>query len=353
LQLVTTWFGSFLLDEGKVAKSTLFPKDANALADRLQKVEDWQTLDEERQLVSGMDEYFVYEPRLERMGGSMVHDEAPFIAPEDYGFDRALLHEAMMVLGKRRMRKAAGLDAHLAQAIATLDDVQEAENLLLERLREWYGLHFPELAKMVRREDFVDLVASHGNREAMPLDYGDSIGGPIPEEERQAVMQIASQIRSMSMERARLGSLIETRMKELAPNVSELAGPIIGARLVSLAGGLDELARLPSSTIQLLGAEKALFRHLKDHTKPPKHGVLFQHPLVHQAPYWQRGAIARAFAGKIAIAARADFYTKRRVAEQLNADLDAAIKSLKERKAKQPPRKPRQLRARKPKGRRY
>lgn len=289
MHLVSTWFGSFLLDDGKVVKSVLFPKDANALADRLQKVEDWQTLDEERSLASGLDEYFVYEPRLERTGGSMVHDEAPFIAPESYGFDRALLHGAMMVLGKRRMRKAAGPDAHLAQAIATLDDFQEAENLLLERLREWYGLHFPELAKMVKREDFVELVASHGNREAMPLDYGDSIGGPIPEQERQAVMQIAAQIRSMSMERIRLGSLIETRMMEIAPNVSELAGPVIGARLVSLAGGLDELARLPSSTIQLLGAEKALFRHLKDHTKPPKHGVLFQHPLVHQAPYLAEG----------------------------------------------------------------
>jgi len=340
VHLVTTWFGSFLLTDGKVTKVALFPKDPAAIADRLQKVEDWQALDEEKQLVAGLDEYFVYEPRLERIGGSMVHEEGPFIAPEDHGFDRALLHEAMMVLGKRRVRKAAGIDAHLAQAIGALDDMYEAENLLLERLDEWYGLHFPELSKMVRREKFVDLIATHGNREMMSLDFGDSVGGTLPEEERQVVMQIAAQVRSMAGERARLCALIERRMRELAPNVTELAGPIVGARLVSLAGGLDELAKLPASTVQLLGAEKALFRHLKDHTKPPKHGVLFQHPLVHQAPYWQRGAISRAFASKIAIAARADFFSKRMIAEQLKADLDRALASLRERKQKAPPRKP-------------
>ncbi len=352
VHLVTTWFGSFLVVDGKVEKAALFPKDPEAMADRLQKVEDWQALDEEKRLMAGLDEIFVFEPRLERVGGSMVHEEIPFIAPEDHGFDRAMLHDAMMVLGKRRMRKAAGIDAHLAQAVGTLDDMFEAENLLYERLDEWFGLHFPELAKMVRREKFVDLIASHGNREMMTLDYGDSVGGPLPEDERQAVMQIAAQVRSMAGERARLSALIEKRMKELAPNVTELVGPIIGARLVSLAGGLEDLARLPSSTIQLLGAEKALFRHLKDHTKPPKHGVLFQHPLVHQAPYWQRGAISRAFASKIAIAARADFYSRRMIADQLKSDLDRSLTSLRDRKSVAPPRKPYKAGKKRPRNRR-
>jgi len=341
VNLVTTWFGTFLMSDGNVIKSVLFPKEAEAIADRLQKVEDWKALDEEKRLVAGLNEYFVYEPRLERIGGSMIHDEPPFLAPEDHGFDRVLLHHAMMSLGKRRMRKVSGIDAHLAQAVGALDDVLEAENLLMERLNEWYGLHFPELIKIVRREDFVEKIATYGNREAMSIDFGDSIGGPLPEEERQAVMQMAAQVRSMSMERARLGALIERRIEELAPNVTQLAGPILAARLVSLAGGLGELARLPSSTIQLLGAEKALFRHLKEHTKPPKHGVLFQHPLVHQAPYWQRGAISRGFASKIAIAARADFFSKRIIADQLKADLDKALASLRERKKEQPPMKPR------------
>ncbi len=344
VHIVTTWFGSFLLTEGKVVKSKLFPQDPEAIADRLQRIEDWQALDEEKELVHGLQEYFVYEPRLERVGGSYVREDPPFISPEEHGFDRALLHQSMLILGKRRMRKAVGVDTHLSQAIAALDDLQEAENLLIERLREWYGLHFPELARMVKKEEYIELVATRGNREAMPVEYGESIGGSLPEEERLIVMQLASQIRTMSMERMRLGYLIEKRMKELAPNLFELVGPIIGARLVALAGGLDELAKLPASTIQLLGAEKALFRHLKDHTKPPKHGVIFQHPLVHQAPYWQRGGISRIFASKIAIAARADFFSRRIIVGQLKIDLEKAVNDLKERKAEQPPIKPRRKR---------
>src|SRR5207247_4258029 len=95
-----------------------------------------------------------------------------------------------------------------------------------------------------------------------------------------------------------------------------------------------------SSTVQLLGAERALFRHLREHTRPPKHGVLFQHPLVHRAPPWQRGAIARAFAGKIAIAARADAYTKRDIAASLREDLERALASIRETKRAPPARKP-------------
>src|SRR5207253_9072189 len=94
-------------------------------------------------------------------------------------------------------------------------------------------------------------------------------------------------------------SSVGRSVRDLAPNVSELAGPIIAARLVTLAGGVEELARAPAGTVQLLGAERALFRHLRTGSRPPKHGVLFQHPWVHGAPPWQRGAIARAFAAKL------------------------------------------------------
>jgi nucleolar protein 56 len=87
-----------------------------------------------------------------------------------------------------------------------------------------------------------------------------------------------------------------------------VAGATIGARLIAKAGGLDRLARLPASTVQVLGAEKALFRALRTGARPPKHGILFQHDAVHTAPKWQRGKIARALANKIAIAARIDFY---------------------------------------------
>src|SRR2546422_1027488 len=254
--LLTTWFGSFLLDEGTVVDKRLFPMDPNGLADRLAQIEDWKVLDEERDLMARADEVFVIEPRLERAGGNRTTVRPPFLKPEDFGYGRELLHGAMVQLAKRRMRKAAG--AALAKLVA---------------------------------------------------------------DQRRAVE-----------------AYVERSIRELAPNVSELAGPIIAARLVTLAGGVDDLARAPAGTVQLLGAERALFRHLRTGSRPPKHGVLFQHPWVHGAPPWQRGAIARAFAAKISVAARADAYTKRKIAPDLLKKLEIGIEEIRRRKADKPTR---------------
>ncbi len=335
--LVTTWFGSFLLDGATVARQTLFPKDPEAIAERLQRVEEWKVLDEERELVQGLDEFEVGEPRLERKaGGRMSSEKLPFLRPEDFGFDRGLLHKAMLALGRRRMRKAVGPDDHLAQAVASIDDLQETENLLLERLREWYALHFPELARTADEATYLDLIARYGTREAMPINARDSVGAPLGPAEVEAVQRLATLVQEIRGRRAAAEAYTERLARDRAPNVTHLAGPLIAARLVSLAGGVQELAGLPASTVQLLGAEKALFRHLRDHKRPPKHGVLFQHPFVHRAPRWQRGAIARAFAGKIAIGARADAYTQRFIAEELKARLDRALASIRDRKANPP-----------------
>jgi nucleolar protein 56 len=97
-------------------------------------------------------------------------------------------------------------------------------------------------------------------------------------------------------------------MKEQAPNISVILGTAVGARILAHAGSLKRLATMPASTIQILGAEKALFRSLKTGANPPKHGILFQHATVHAAPRWQRGKIARAVAAKAAIAARVDVF---------------------------------------------
>ncbi|HEV8595525.1 MAG TPA: ribosomal biogenesis protein [Thermoplasmata archaeon] len=339
MHLVTTWFGSFLLEDGKVVQARPFPKEPEAIASRLAVVDDWKVLDEERDLMRGLDEVFVLEPRLERAGGNLVREIPPFLKPEDFGFSRDLLHAAMLALARRQMRKAVGPDDYAAQAVAALDDLTEVSNQLLERLREWYGLHFPELAKTVDDGRFLDLVAEHGDRAAMPFEGAESVGGPLSPEDREAIMGFAALARDVARRRRTLEVHLEARMRELAPNVSHLTGPILGARLIALAGGLEPLARLPASTVQLLGAERALFRHLREGTRPPKHGVLFQHPTIRRSPRWQRGALSRAFAGKIAIAARADAYTKRFIADALKVDLEKAIAEAKRTHASPPPRR--------------
>lgn len=339
MRLVTTWFGSFLLDEERVAKSAPFPKDAAEIARRLRLVEDWKVLDEERELLRAAPEVFVSEPRLERAGGRMTSSPAPFLNAEEHGFDRALLHAAMVALARLRMRAAPTPDDHLAQAVATLDDVNESHNTLLERLREWYGLHFPELARLVDDRKYEDLVAAHGDRASLPAGFGESVGGELAPGDRVAVMALAAGARALSAQRDDLLAHIERSVRGRAANLVRLVGPVLAARLVALAGGLEALARMPSSTIQVLGAEKAFFRHLKDHTPPPKHGVLFQHPLVHRAPPWQRGSVARAMAGKVGLAARADFYSGRDLGDSLAESLERSVASIRERKRSPPPRR--------------
>ncbi|HKZ47233.1 MAG TPA: ribosomal biogenesis protein [Thermoplasmata archaeon] len=332
MQLVTTWFGAFLLDEGKVVRQLLFPKDPAVIARRLQTVDAWKVLDEERELLKAAPEVFVTEPRLERAGGKMTQAPPPFLRAEEFGFDRKLLHEAMVTLAKAQMRRAPTADDHLAQAVATLDDVTESHNLLLERLREWYGLHFPELAKVVDDREYTQLIAGHGDRGSMPREFGDSIGGEIGPAERAGYMDLAATASGLAAQREGLLTYVERSVTAMAPNLARLVGPTLGARLIALAGGLSELARMPTSTIQVLGAEKAFFRHLKDHTPPPKHGVLFQHVWIHGAPPWQRGSLARVLAGRIAIAARADFYTKRDLGDSLQRDLERAFAGIAARK---------------------
>ncbi|HII40792.1 MAG TPA: ribosomal biogenesis protein [Thermoplasmata archaeon] len=339
MRLQTTWFGSFLVDEGKVVQQRLFPPDPQALADRLARVEDWKVLDEERELMGSVAEVFVTEPRLERAGGRFTAERAPFLDPGAYGYDRTLLHAAMVELAKRRMRKAIRTEDHLRQAVAAVDDLLDQENGLVERIREWYGLHFPELAKMVDEAEYLELVAKHGRREKLPMDARESVGAELGEPEEREIQGMARLAQSLAAQRADLEGYVEKTARGIAPNVAELAGPMIAARLVTLAGSVEDLARYPAGTVQLLGAERALFRHLKTQARPPKHGVLFQHPLIHRAPPWQRGALARAFAGRIVIAARADAYTHRHIAPELQADLDRTVAEIRRRKEEKPARR--------------
>jgi nucleolar protein 56 len=136
---------------------------------------------------------------------------------------------------------------------------------------------------------------------------------------------------------------MDSLMEEVAPNIKAIVGSLLGARLIALTGGLANLARMPASTIQVLGAEKALFRSLKTGTRPPKHGIIFQHTLIHEAKRWQRGKMARAIAGKLAIAARTDAYSSKYIGDGLKASLDRRITEIQQKYAEPPPEKPMQL----------
>src|SRR3990170_6400886 len=217
-------------------------------------------------------------------------------------------------------------DLHIIQTINTLDEIDKIINGLSSRLREWYGLHFPELDNLIdsingyskivlggKRDDLTDKVYTDAGFpetkvEMLSLLQKKSKGGAISDENLAIVQTLAKQILDLFDLRNTLEKHVETQMELVAPNISGILGAAVGARILARAGSLKKLAFMPASTIQVLGAEKALFRSLKTGSQPPKHGLLFQHALVHAAPRWQRGKIARAVAGKAAIGARVDFH---------------------------------------------
>ncbi len=344
--LTTKWFGAFLCEEGKVKKAALFPKDPKLIAERLEKIRKGEMLDEEQTLASSAK--FVTDKRLRELGKRIKFDSS-FIKPEDYGFTIDIYREATIALAKQVVKASIGPDVHLGQAVRAYDDLVSTNNLLSERLHEWYGLHFPELEVVVGGESYVNAVAEIGARSDVMTSLNlkmDSIGSEIASEDLDSVKTLASALKESMAARGKIEKYVNLRMNEVAPNVSAVAGPVIGARLIMQAGSLHRLASMPSGTVQLLGAEKAMFRHLKEGTKPPKHGILFQHPFVHNAPPWQRGPIARALASKLTLAARADAYSRNDISGLLKEQLDKRIAEIKKQHAAPPRKAPGRLKKR-------
>jgi len=258
-------------------------------------------------------------------------------------------------MSKVSVRKAAEKrDFLIVQAVQALDDLDKTLNLFAGRIREWYGLHFPELTRLINNHEvYVRLVHSLGKRENFSeknlgkhgLQAGKinqvvraaqtSMGADLYDADIEQIQTLCAQFLSLHGARKKIEKYLEDIMGEEAPNISTLTGPVLGARLIALAGGLENLAKMPSSTIQVLGAEKALFRSLTTGARPPKHGVLFQHALVHGSKRSLRGKISRALAGKIAIAARTDAFSGSYVADQLKKDLLKKVEEIKKKGSKQ------------------
>ncbi|TAL47889.1 C/D box methylation guide ribonucleoprotein complex aNOP56 subunit, partial [archaeon] len=155
-----------------------------------------------------------------------------------------------------------------------------------------------------------------------------SMGIDFKDEDIKAVQTIASKILEMYDLREYLSEYLEKLLKEMAPNFTEIAGPIIASRLISKAGGMEKIAKMPSSTVQLLGAEKALFRFLHGEGKSPRFGIIFSHPLVMNAPEHLKGKVARLVASKLSMAAKMDFYSKEYRGDKYKQEIQAKMKEI-------------------------
>ncbi len=273
------------------------------------------------------------------------------------------------IVAEELKEAVARRDMMIVHAVHVLEDLDKQVNMFYTRCREWYGLHFPELADLVDDlEDYMRIVAELGSRknfdeeklakivgskkaEEIMKKAESSVGADLSPEDEEQVRGIAREGLRLIKLRREQERYIEELMSAEAPNISATAGPILGAKLISMAGGLEKLARLPASTIQVLGAEKALFRFFRTGRGAPKHGILFQSPLVHGSPKHLRGKIARALAAAIAIAAKIDYFTRVDRGAELREKLEKRLQEIREKCKKpparrKPPRKPKPSRKR-------
>jgi nucleolar protein 56 len=264
-----------------------------------------------------------------------------FKAVENRSQYYALSREVSVLRTRKAVQTAQSeRGATITQTVQLLNELDKSLNVLSGKLREWYGLHFPELNRLVDDHGvYAELVRSLGDRSGLtPEKLGelglgdragrilsageDSMGALLLPEDEEHLKSLASNLVSLYSYRESLEALIKDIAEEAVPNLSEVAGPVLVAKLIEKAGNIKKLAMMPSSSVQLLGAEKALFRARKTGAKPPKHGLIFQHPYVHAKPRKLRGKAARTLAAKISIAARADAFSGNPIGAELRRQLD-------------------------------
>ena len=333
--------GYIAFDEDlQIAKYKLFKEEE--LVSNLIKIEENEILDEEMELINefSSDDTIIIETtkrksqykELENFDNIIVETpnkagdylrenlediliEIDFINEnDDY---REMIQHYERLCTEQIKKSSQEEDKLLIQAINSVDDIDESISKLVERIRDWYTIYFPEMDTISNNETYVKLIAESENREDIlenfkehfneEIDY--SSGADIEENDLIMLKSFAESIYSLQKSRRELETYIDSKMEEIAPNLRDLVGATLGAKLIAHIGSIKRLATYPASVIQIMGAEKAIFRHLKTGERPPKHGLIFQHPSVRGAKWWNRGKVARNLALKITLAVRKDVFS--------------------------------------------
>lgn len=223
-------------------------------------------------------------------------------------------------------------DWFIIEAVCSIGELHKVINIMSKRLREWYGLYFPELCEKIKdHEKFVDIIISKNKEEiVLELNVEQNLVAKYDDFQIEQILSYAKQLKAVFIHREEIIAYIEKEMKIQAPNIEAVAGAMVGAKLLSIAGSLEKLSKMPSSTIQILGAEKALFRHLRTNSKPPKYGVIINHALLANAKAKDHGRIARGIAGKISIAAKLDYFKGEFQGDKLKQQLFEKFENLRD-----------------------
>ena len=320
--------GLVATDGKKLVAHRLFAKDPAKIADLLTKFAAGKSFDELEELIrelrkNGYEDVSTSQPNP---ATEFVKENFRKLAVElKFVKDQSELNNVLAAIGAATARtvitKIERRDKLIVHSVSAFNDLDRIINLMSERIREWYGLHYPEF-RPAEHEKFIEAIANHGNRENIEK-YTNSMGMLLSDEDVEMLQKYAIRLRELYALRVELDKYLNKLVPIEMPNTSALLGPILAARLLAQVGSLERLAKLPSSTVQLLGAEKALFKALRTkgrEMKVPKYGIIFTHPDICSAPREIQGKIARLLAAKVSIAARTDFYTKEDHSKELVAD---------------------------------
>lgn len=292
----TTPFGLFVYHEDKQLKKLFWGKNAVNCANR----------------------YFIMEDEIKKLNNTIpikarrvtegIYGDKLLVFALENGFRdenefRQFFQEFTLELTKLKIKYGFKKDKLVIQAVSNMDEITKILNIFYERLSEWYGFYFPEAVKRIEDiESFAEIVGRRRTEKSMGYD--------LEENDIKMIDKAGEEMRCLLRYKNELNYYIEDLMNEIAPNLANAAGPVIGAKLIASAGSLEKLSKMTSSTVQVLGAEKALFRHLRSGARPPKYGIILQHAMMKTVSPNDRGKFARTLSGKLAIAAKVDFNSK-------------------------------------------
>lgn len=308
--IYTNLLGSFVLDNSlKVKESVLFESPE----DYLQKEKIEQKLNKKY-------------PHLQKILPEKLPLVLSLFKDQKYASE---FHQRNIFLTKQDIKASVSDDLLIMQTIASINELDKVSNLLSKRVREWYELYFPELSHQIKdHAKFVDILVHKSKKELIKeLNFSEEnlMGANLDLQHVEEIKLLAKEVLEIYSLRKKHEFYLEKVMKKYCPNLLELAGATIGAKLMEMGRGLKHLALLPASTIQLLGAEKALFRHIRTGAKSPKYGIIINHPLVQNSK--EKGRAARVLADKISLCARLDFFKGEFKAKEYKKELEEKFKS--------------------------
>ncbi|NIM47240.1 MAG: hypothetical protein GTN40_03720 [Candidatus Aenigmarchaeota archaeon] len=313
--------GLFIFNEkNKLVKFKYFDKDPENVAKKLEKFEKQEDFAELKEIRKDFEDLVIEQPNK---ATEYFRENFRETVLENFKNETELnqfLKSVLIEKTKLKISKIERRDKLIIQSVSSLNDLEKILNTMSERLREWYGLHYPELDTR-NHEKFAKLIAEHGNRKDFE-DFEASMGMELKDSDIKVLQIYAKQLKELYNLRKKIEKYLEKIVPEEMPNLNALLGSTLAARLLALAGSLEKLAKMPSSSIQLLGAERSLFKFLRDkeRDRPPRFGLLYLHPDISTAKRELQGKVARALSSKLTLAARADFYTKKDISKKLLED---------------------------------